>query len=117
MDTIGDYLILRETNGVALLWRPDGKRTVVSVDYKRGQVYDLMPGDAPRDGGSWCARMTTRGVDYVAGWYSRSYANRVYRSLTVAEDCDTDETWTAADKEQWQRDYEAWETANPLPDC
>jgi hypothetical protein len=56
--------------------------TVVRVDWERGQVYDAMPGDRPRDGGAWYARICGAGVRYVAGWYSPSYARRVWRRLT-----------------------------------
>jgi len=97
---IGEYSIVREDGGFVLLARDqDDKRTVVAIDHNKGQVYDVMPGDAPRDGGSWCARICTSGVDYVASFYSRSYANRIFQSLTVEEDeYDFDFDWTEEDE-------------------
>lgn len=77
---------IREEAGYRLVGRyEDDRRTVVRVG--KGQVCDAMPGDAPRGGGSWSARDTHAGIDYVAHWYSRSYAGRVYRALVrEAED-------------------------------
>lgn len=80
MATIGNYYVVRETPHMALLERDDGKRTVVDVDWDAGQVYSAMPGDMPSGGGIWYGALTTNGVDYVAGWYSRSYAGRVWNS-------------------------------------
>lgn len=76
---IGDYKIVEEEKGYALLKRKDGRRTVVGISRRAGQVYSTMPGDMPRDGGTWFAGITQFGIDYVASWYSRSYANQIYR--------------------------------------
>ena len=59
--------------------------TVVGVDFDKGQVYDAMPGDAPTDGGSWFGGITYQGICYVAGWYSRSYARRIFRKCKAEE--------------------------------
>jgi hypothetical protein len=79
-----EYTVVRHEDSTALLQRPDGKRTVVSwsgCDHDGHQITDAMPGDAPWGGGQWQARFTDGGVDYVASWYSRSYANRTYRRI------------------------------------
>lgn len=76
--------IVRESHGFALLQDDDGRRTVVRLDRGRFSVGNAMPGDSPGNGLSLTANATDSGVDYVASWYSRSYANRVFRSL-VAE--------------------------------
>lgn len=56
-----------------------GKYTVVDTT-KEWQVMSAMPGDHPPTG-RWVSRDTEAGIRYVAGWYSRSYAGRVYREL------------------------------------
>jgi hypothetical protein len=86
-DCIGDYEIIKGgeyPHDEALLRRDDGKMTVVTVDWNRGQVYSYMPGDLPADGGRWVARICGAGVDYVASWYSASYARRVWRQRQQA---------------------------------
>ena len=73
-----------EKSGYRLLWKGVGKGargTVVRV-YKN-HIFDAMPGDAPSGGGSWSALDTEFGVEYVANWYSLSYARRVFRSLVL----------------------------------
>lgn len=46
------------------------------------QVYSVVPGDLPADGGVWVANHRDAGIAYVSHGYSRSYVNRVVRSLT-----------------------------------
>jgi len=46
-------------------------------------VRSVVPGDMPADGGVWVARYTKKGIEYVASWYSYSWARRVFnRALT-----------------------------------
>jgi len=78
------YDVIKEINGYQLLQREDGKRTVIRISYENRQVYSAMPGDMPRDGGTWCAGTSLAGVDYVAGFYSRSYANKMFKRLVEA---------------------------------
>lgn len=78
---IGDYEIVAEQRPFCLLRRADGRGTVIQIDRERGQVYNAMPGDAPRGGGSWYARISQAGVDYVASFYSWRYARRMFRQL------------------------------------
>jgi len=76
---LGEYEIIDESEGFALLKNPDGRGTVVEIDRNRGQVYNAMPGDSPKEGGTWFARISGAGVDYVASWYSWRYARRMFR--------------------------------------
>jgi len=48
------------------------------------QARSVMPGDMPDDGGEWTARWNRKGVDYVASWYSYSWARQVYRRKVEA---------------------------------
>jgi hypothetical protein len=68
------------------LWiTADGTRgTVTTYDLARGQVTDAMPGDRPRDGGSYYARICDSGIEYVSHPYSVGYARRMYRRLVAA---------------------------------
>jgi hypothetical protein len=77
--------IIREESGYALCHNPKSdKFTVVQISRDKGQVYSTMPTDGPSDGGQWFAAITDAGIRYVAGWYSRSYAQRIFRER-VAE--------------------------------
>lgn len=72
--------ITREEEGFALCHNTDNdKYTVVKISHQKGQVYSAMPTD-----GSWFARISDSGINYVAGWYSRDYARRIFRER-VAE--------------------------------
>jgi len=73
------YETIRTAGTYHLLQRDDGKRTVVEI--ANHQVFDMMPGDAPLSGGRYFARATDAGINSVASWYSRSYANRIFRSI------------------------------------
>ena len=84
LDETDHYLLLKRTRTDSVP-EADGF-TVVSVDFDKGQVYNAMPGDAPTDGGSWFAGLTYKGICYVAGWYSRSYARRIFRKCKAEED-------------------------------
>ncbi len=88
---IGVYLVVKEKMGIALLERDNGQRTVVQHSEARGQVTSIMPTDSPPNG-TWFARATTAGVDYVASWYSRSYANRMWKQF-VTEQEEYGEVW------------------------
>lgn len=82
--TIGTYLILREDHGYALLRDRSGpvtRYTVVGFDQPNYTVSSAIPADCVK-GCHYFAPATTRGVDYVAGWYSRSWAYSEFRRLT-----------------------------------
>lgn len=70
LDTQGPYVLLQKGD----------KLTVVQQSKDGSQVYAVMPGDLPADGGNWFAGNTDTGVEYVASWYSRSYARRIFRA-------------------------------------
>jgi len=77
--------IIREEQGYALLRRSTRKRaqfTVVGINRKQGQVYSAMPSDRPQGGGQWFGGLSDKGVDYVAHWYSRSWANHMFTRLS-----------------------------------
>lgn len=76
------YEIIQESRGYVLYRRDDGKFTV--VEKRNGQVFNAMPGDAPKGGGNWMARATPYGIDYVSHGYSESYARRIFRELTTS---------------------------------
>lgn len=80
-----EYKIVKQDGNVLLLERPDGKRTVVSTNKDETQVYDAMPTDGPTGGGQWMSNFTDAGVDYVANWYSKGYANRIFREYVTGE--------------------------------
>jgi hypothetical protein len=86
------FRILKEHGGYMLLkGSDDGRRTVVQVSNDGRQVFNAMPNDGPTGGGRWFAPFTAKGVAYVANWYSPSWANRVFRRLTLAcPYCDSD---------------------------
>ena len=75
-----DIEIIEEVDGYAICQWGD-HFTVVQISRKAGQVYSAMPTDGPADGGSWFAGISDNGVKYVAGWYSKGYARRIFRSL------------------------------------
>ena len=81
------YTTISETDGLPCvrLVRADGtdRYTVILVDYDRGQLYAAMPGDRPTGGGQWCARISDRGISYVASLYSESYARRIFKQMSV----------------------------------
>ena len=72
--------IVREAACYALLSKGT-KATVVGISHENGQVYSAMPSDHPQDGGRWYARISDEGVEYVANWYSKSYARRIFNQL------------------------------------
>lgn len=75
------YELIAEKSGYAMYRRDDTKFVV--VEKRNGLVFNAMPGDAPKGGGSWVARATPFGIGYVANGYSESYARRVFRELTA----------------------------------
>ncbi|MDB4278051.1 hypothetical protein N9917_00315 [Deltaproteobacteria bacterium] len=76
-----DIDIIEEESGYALCRKGD-QFTVIRISRANGQVYSAMPTD-----GSNFAGISDFGVNYVAGWYSRSYARRTFRTyVTEAQD-------------------------------
>lgn len=57
--------IIKEKGGYAII-KTDRGYYVVGVDREHGQVTSALPSDMPRDGGLWVARLSTKGVEYVA---------------------------------------------------
>ena len=61
------------------------KWTVVIYSMENGKVISAMPADHPSsENGTarWIANSTDAGVNYVAGWYSESYARKKFREFT-----------------------------------
>lgn len=77
VDSEGPYYLLRHPKG--------DRYTVVRKDEKGNGPPDarsVMPGDMPRGGGEWTANWSRSGVDYVASWYSYSWARKVFNRET-----------------------------------
>lgn len=67
--------VVREEGCYLLCHNLDNDRyTVVKRSRRGGQVYSTMPTD-----GSNFASFSDAGIAYVANWYSKSYAMRVFR--------------------------------------
>ena len=79
------YKIVDTENGYYLL--KNKERDAFTVVRKAGdgleaEARDAMPGDAPKGGGEWTASWSRKGVDYVASWYSYSWAREVFNRRT-----------------------------------
>jgi hypothetical protein len=81
--------ILREEHGVALcevtrddvLDQEEKRFYIVQIDRRRGQVYDCLEEDHPREGGAWFSSITGAGVDYVAHAMRFEEASRRYEGI------------------------------------
>ena len=82
----GAPTILRERYGIALVEHPIHPEyaAVVRIDWHRCQVYSIVPADLPAGGGLWCARISRRGVDYVARWRRLPTSRRYWRRCVAA---------------------------------
>jgi len=79
------YKIVDNDRRYYLLKNQDlGRFTVVRKDGGdlMSEARSVMPGDQPRGGGVWKARWSRSGVDYVASWYSYSWAREVFNRAT-----------------------------------
>jgi len=79
------YTIVDTDDHYYLLKNDDrGEYTVVrkSGSGMEANARSVMPGDQPKGGGEWTASWSRKGVDYVASWYSYSWAREIFNRKT-----------------------------------
>ena len=76
VDSEGSYYLLKH--------KARGKYTVVrkSGEGMEADARSVMPGDMPNSGGKWTASWSRKGIDYVASWYSYSWAREIFNRKT-----------------------------------
>lgn len=76
VDSEGSYYLLKN--------KARGKYTVVrkSGEGMEADARSVMPGDMPNGGGKWTASWSRKGIDYVASWYSYSWAREIFNRKT-----------------------------------
>jgi len=97
--SIGSYQIVDEQHGFMLLRTQDNRGTVIRIDRTKFQVYDAMPGDAPKEGGAWCSSLSEKGIKYVSSLYSWTYARRIFRASVQSA-----QSWAQYLDDAWEAD-------------
>ena len=77
------YEIHAEKGRFALVNGGNSRWTVVCINRTDGRVLSAMPGDLHSDyGGQRYSILSDEGINYVSSWYSKGYAQQIFRSLT-----------------------------------